>query len=100
MFKVTGFMIVTGTYTPPDRPNVSYPYETIKFAFLTDENSKFTGLATAKEGMGLISVPRKKLLDVSGYDSPEKLINKTFSLVYGVSYGKPVLEKMVEIKAQ
>lgn len=99
MFKITGFMIVSGTYTPQERPGQSYPYETIKFAFLTDENRKFTGLATAKEGMALINVASKRLKQVSGYDSPEQLINKTFNLVYGVSYGKPVLEKMIEIKS-
>ena len=99
MFKICGYRQVSGEFTPTDRQNASpIQYDSYKFAFLTDEDKRYTGYATAKDGMKEITIPVKRLKEISGFDDPKDLINKSFDLLYTISYGKPVLKQMLLLK--
>lgn len=98
MYQIVGYRDSKGEFTPNDGTNRKIEYDNWVFAFVTNENDKFTGLATEKDGMRAITIRKKDLKDLTGFDNPLDLVEKKVNLYYGMRYGKAVLTRVDIIK--
>lgn len=96
MVKILGYKHKNGTFTN-DR-NESVDYDNYSFYFLTDEDEKVKGYSTELRGVRVISVPVKKIREISGYDNPDALIGRMFRPRYDLAYGRARLVALEEVK--
>ena len=88
MFKLTGFRKSEGEFN-------GHQYSNYVYDFIHNENDLYVGYSTSYKGMTHLTIPTKKLHDIAGVDSPEKLVNKNVKPVWDFGFeGKAKLVRL------
>lgn len=69
MFKITGYTKREGEYN-------GHAYSNYSFDFMHNENSAYVGYSTSFRGIKSLNISTKKLVEICGVDSPDKLVGK------------------------